>query len=153
MRTFLLEEETPSMLAGRAEGQRYHQAVINKEAGAQKPEAPPHVYIGLAVIKRLLGHHSPMEMSSLHEEDKKELEKYLADLESADTQMAVTLLPYLKINKTYTEGYRLRCTCQTEAQSASLAWFLLRVEDAQEKKGKAPKGKIARKLAKLLVEK
>ena len=93
---------------------------------------PYHTYIGMAVIKRFLGHHSPMDMSSLHKENQKVLKKYLVDLESADTQMAVTLLPFFKISKTYTDGYRIRCTCHTGAQSASLAWFLLRVEDAQD---------------------
>ena len=64
--TFLLPEESPSMAAGRSEGQKYHVIVTSKKTSS-KPEAPPQIYIAMAVIKKLL-EYTPTENSSQHDQ-------------------------------------------------------------------------------------
>ena len=147
-RTFLMEAEAPSMIAGREAGQAYHTAVTAQQTMAEKPEAPPHIYIGMAVIKRLLEY--PASQKEGYGVQSENLKQYHQDLVDSTPMDSIMLLPFFRINKTYTEGFRVRLNCQTEAQTASVSWFLCEMEEAAEKRGKAPKGRLARDLIKQL---
>ena len=81
--------------------------MVTNEETSSKPEAPPHVYIAMAVIKKFL-EYTPKESSSHHDQCAVDLQSFLQALEAADTTTAIGLIiPFLKINKTYNEICRL----------------------------------------------
>jgi hypothetical protein len=145
LHTFIVPQQSPAMEAGKMEGQKYHEKVTNtpKDELKKMDLGPPHVYIALAVLKDFT-HTHPAECDEL-----RELQDFIKRLEEADWKEAVRIVPHFKIGKTYEENYKIRFSCRRLQDTSCLCSYLLK-EGAEEKVGRAPRGKLARDCQKWL---
>ena len=147
--TFLLPEDTDCMLQGKLAGQNYNTQVRSSTAEQLKALAlaPPHVYIYLAIVKKILGDEATGielgEVSSHHKEQIEILGTFAKKVEAGSNSEAVTIIPHFKLNTTYDDRWRVRFSCPDAARRLSLSWSFLGLE-GEGKKGKAPRGKLAR---------
>ena len=147
--TLLLSEDTDCMLQGKLAGQKYNTQVRSSTAEQLKALAlaPPHVYIYLAIVKKILGDEATRielgEGSPHHKEQIVTLGTFAQKVEAGSNSEAVTISPHIKLNMTYNNRCRVRFSCPDAAHRMSLIWSFLKLE-GEEKKGKAPRGKLAR---------
>ena len=83
------------------------------------------------------------EGSSYHKEQIVALGTFAKKVEEGSNSEAVTIIPHFKLNTTYDNRWRVRFSCPDEAHKQSLCWCFLKLE-GEEKKGKAPRGRLAR---------
>ena len=82
-------------------------------------------------------------VSSHHKEQVEHLGHFAKQVEEGDNCQAVTIIPYFKLNTTYDQRWRVRSNCPDVEHRQSLSGFSFN-HQAEEKKGKAPRGKLAR---------
>ena len=140
--TYILPSESKSMEAGKAEGAQYYKKAAQADKETQNKLGPPHVYIAIATAKSLLD-TVKVETSTRSNDLQQQLKEFIQELQHAEMEDAIRIVPYFRLNKTFKEEWRVRFRCQQPVHEGCLSWFFQQ-EGGVERVGKAPRGRLAR---------
>ena len=132
-----------TMLSGKLASQNYNTQVRGSTVAQLRALAlaPPHVYIYLAIVKKILGDEATTielgEASSHHKEQIELLGTFAQKMEAGNNSEAVTIILYFKLNTTYDNRWRVRFSCPDAQHRQSLSWCFLKFNE-EEKKGRPP---------------